>query len=116
MWHLKTWFSGGLGGAGQMVGLDHLKGLFQPKQFHDSVAGLLLPPSLPPARAGCPQRSPLPQGSLQEELGCGLGRLPCPVTPRDVGAQGSEGQQPFPAGSQVTHLQWMQTGTLSSGW
>lgn len=33
MWHTGLWFSGGLGGAGLMVGLDSLKGLFQPKQL-----------------------------------------------------------------------------------
>ena len=37
MWHLGTWFSGGLGSARVMVGLDDLKGLFQPKRFYDSV-------------------------------------------------------------------------------
>ena len=31
MWHLGTWFSGGLGRVGLMVGLNDLKGLFQPK-------------------------------------------------------------------------------------
>ena len=35
MWCLGTWHSGGLGSAGLMVGLDDLKGLFQPK-FYDS--------------------------------------------------------------------------------
>lgn len=39
MWHLVAWFSGRLGSAGQMVGLD-LKGLFQSKQFHDSVTSV----------------------------------------------------------------------------
>ena len=37
MWCLGTWFSGGHGSARLMVGLDHLKGLFQPKRFYDSV-------------------------------------------------------------------------------
>jgi len=32
-----TWFSGGLGSARLMVGLDDLKGLFHPKWFYDSV-------------------------------------------------------------------------------
>ena len=30
-WRLGTWFSGGLGSVRFMVGLDDLKGLFQPK-------------------------------------------------------------------------------------
>lgn len=33
LWHLGTWFSGALGTAGGMVGLNNLRGLFQPKQF-----------------------------------------------------------------------------------
>ena len=36
MWHLGTWFSGGLGSVRFMVGLDDLKGLFQSKWFYDS--------------------------------------------------------------------------------
>ena len=39
MWCLGTWFSGGLGSARLKVGLDDLKGLFQPKQFYDSMDG-----------------------------------------------------------------------------
>ena len=39
MWCLGTWFSGGLGSAGLTVGLDDLKGLFQPKRFYDSNTG-----------------------------------------------------------------------------
>ena len=39
MWCLGTWFSGGLGSVTLMVGLDDLKGLFQPKRFYDSVRG-----------------------------------------------------------------------------
>lgn len=31
MWHLETGFSGGLSRAGLLVGLDGLRGLFQPK-------------------------------------------------------------------------------------
>ena len=38
MWLLGTWFSGGLGSAGLMLGLNDFKGLFQPKQFHDHVS------------------------------------------------------------------------------
>ena len=34
MWCLGTWFSGGLGSVGLTVGLDDVKGLFQPKQFY----------------------------------------------------------------------------------
>jgi len=41
MWHLGTWFSRH-GGVGVMVGPDDLRGLFQPKQFYDSV----IPPTL----------------------------------------------------------------------
>lgn len=37
MRNLGTWFSGGLGSATLMVGLDDLKGLFHPKQFDDSM-------------------------------------------------------------------------------
>lgn len=37
MWHLGTWFSGGIGSVVLMVGLD-LKGLFRHKRlFYDSV-------------------------------------------------------------------------------
>ena len=36
MWHLGTWFSGGLGNVRLTVGLDDLKGLFQSKRFYDS--------------------------------------------------------------------------------
>lgn len=35
MWHLGTWFNGGLGNAGLMV-VFSLKGLFQHKRFYDS--------------------------------------------------------------------------------
>ena len=41
MWHLGTWFSGGLGSVRFMVGLDDLKGLFQPKRFYDSMRDAL---------------------------------------------------------------------------
>ena len=37
MWHLGTWFSGGLGSARSTAGLDDLRSLFQAKQFYDSV-------------------------------------------------------------------------------
>jgi len=36
MWHLVTWFRGGLGSVGLMVGLDDLRGVYQPKCFYDS--------------------------------------------------------------------------------
>lgn len=36
VWHLGTGFSGGLDCFGLVVGLND-RGLFQPKQFHDSV-------------------------------------------------------------------------------
>jgi len=44
MWHLGTWFSGGLGSVRLTVGLDDFKGLFQPKRFYDCMteAGLVL--------------------------------------------------------------------------
>lgn len=32
-----TWFNGGLSSAGLMVELDHLRSIFHPKQFDDSV-------------------------------------------------------------------------------
>jgi len=35
--HLETSFSGGLGSFRFVVGLDELQGLFQPKQFYDSL-------------------------------------------------------------------------------
>lgn len=35
MWCLGSWFSAGFGTAGLRVGLDNLKDLFQPQQFHD---------------------------------------------------------------------------------
>ena len=41
MWCLGTWFSGGLGSVRFTVGLDDLKGLFQPKRFCDSLPGKL---------------------------------------------------------------------------
>lgn len=34
--HLGMWLSGGLGHVRLMVGLNDLKGSFQPKQYHDS--------------------------------------------------------------------------------
>lgn len=34
-WHLGTWYSGELGSVKLIVELDDLKGLLQPKQFHD---------------------------------------------------------------------------------
>jgi len=37
MWHLGTWFSGGLDSVKLMVGLRDLTGLFQPKLFFDSI-------------------------------------------------------------------------------
>lgn len=37
MWHIGICFTGGLGGAGLMLGLDSLKGLFQPKQLQVSM-------------------------------------------------------------------------------
>ena len=37
MWRLGTWFSGGLGSARLMVGLNDLQGLFKPKRFYDST-------------------------------------------------------------------------------
>lgn len=37
MWHLRTGLSAGRGAAGLMLALGDLKGLFQPKQFHDSL-------------------------------------------------------------------------------
>ena len=37
MWCLGTWFSGGLGGVRLTVGLDDLKGPFQPKGLYDSI-------------------------------------------------------------------------------
>jgi len=36
MWHFRTWFSRH-GGVGWMVGLDGLRGLFQPEWFYDSI-------------------------------------------------------------------------------
>jgi len=35
MWHIGTWFSGGVGCVSLTAGLDDLKGLFQPEQFYD---------------------------------------------------------------------------------
>lgn len=37
VWHLVTWFNGGLISVGLMAGLKDLKGLFKPKEFYDSV-------------------------------------------------------------------------------
>ena len=37
MWCLGTWFSGGLGSIRLTLGLDDLKGPFQPKWFYDSM-------------------------------------------------------------------------------
>jgi len=37
MWHLGTWFSDGIGSVRFTVGLEYLKGLFQPKRFNDSI-------------------------------------------------------------------------------
>lgn len=33
MWHLWTWFTGGHGGVGLIVGLNDLRGLLQPEWF-----------------------------------------------------------------------------------
>ena len=48
MWHFRTWFSRH-GGVGVTVGLDDLRGLFQPQWLYDSVAapGTPLMASLP---------------------------------------------------------------------
>ena len=43
MWHLGTWFSGGVGSVRLSVGLNDLKGLFQSKLFYDSM-------NMPPSR------------------------------------------------------------------
>lgn len=37
MWHLGTWLSGTLGGAGLTVGIYYLSGLLPPKGFYDSM-------------------------------------------------------------------------------
>lgn len=37
MWYLGTWFSGSPGRARLVVGLDDLRGLFQPKWSYESV-------------------------------------------------------------------------------
>lgn len=37
MWHLGTWSTGGLRSAALIVGLDNLKGPFQPKRVYDSI-------------------------------------------------------------------------------
>lgn len=37
MWHLGTGFSGGLDSVRSVVGLDGLRGLFEPKRFNDSM-------------------------------------------------------------------------------
>lgn len=41
MWHSRTWLIGGIGGAGLRVGFSDFRGLFQTKQFSDSVILLL---------------------------------------------------------------------------
>lgn len=38
MWHLGTWFSGGLGNVMSTAGLHDFKGLFQPPEFHDYIS------------------------------------------------------------------------------
>ena len=58
MWHLGTWFSGGLGSVGLMFAFDDIRKPFQPKQFCDSK-------NVPP---------------LQEPLPCFLCN-PSPCTP-----------------------------------
>lgn len=37
MWHSGMWFSGGFGNDGLTLGLDNLKGIFQPDRCHDSM-------------------------------------------------------------------------------
>lgn len=64
--HLGTWASGGLGCAEGMVGLDGLKGHFQPQWFHDSTI-------LPLLYAGCGWT--ITAGTSQEEI---QGILPLP--------------------------------------
>lgn len=61
MWHLRIWFSGGLGRAGVTVGLDDLEGLFQSKFFCVSVIKISLGFSFP-SLANFIARSPLLQG------------------------------------------------------
>lgn len=39
MWHLGTWFSGGLNSVKLMVGLNDINSLFQSKWFHNSTFG-----------------------------------------------------------------------------
>jgi len=38
MWHLWTWFSGGLGSVRFMVGFDDVKSLFQLKLFYSILS------------------------------------------------------------------------------
>jgi len=38
MGNLGTWFSGGLGSVGFMVGLNDIKGLFQSRLSYDSIS------------------------------------------------------------------------------
>lgn len=42
LWHLGMWFRGGLCNAGLTAGLNGIKGLFQPRQFHGCVKYVLL--------------------------------------------------------------------------
>lgn len=37
IWHLGTWWSGGLGSVKLLVGLNYSRRFFQPKQFCDSM-------------------------------------------------------------------------------
>lgn len=42
IWYLGTWISDGFGTPGRMVGLDDLRGLFQPRQYSDFLTRVLV--------------------------------------------------------------------------
>lgn len=65
---MGTWVSGGLGSAGLAVGLDGLRGLFQPKRFHDSVILLSLQRINPAVNAAFHSQSALEEVAPGERL------------------------------------------------
>lgn len=69
MWHLGMWISAERGGAGLMVGIDDLKGLFQPQGFCDSKEDRLPPPATAVQEdqgQGHPEQPPRRRCEMQE--------------------------------------------------
>lgn len=87
MWCLGIWVSGGRGSVRFMVGLDVLKGLFQPKRLYDSMTstGSLKRPHVRQPQPSCrTSTTPVSAGEttqqvLQPEVLPGAGHVPKPL-------------------------------------